>query len=432
MSELQNVYIVDGARTPFLKAKKGPNPLASSDLAVQTAQHLLLKQPFEPSQVDNLVIGSTIPNVDETNIARIVALRIGCGDKVPAWTVMRNCASGLQAIDSAATQIMMGKNNLVLAGGTDAMSQAPLLFNHDMTVWFAEFFTAKTWGEKLALIPKLRPHFLAPVIAILRGLSDPVVGISMGQTAENIAYRFNITRTEMDEYALLSHQRLAYAQDKSLIPEISPVFDDLGTCHTVDDGLRRETTLEKLAKLKPFFDKKFGRVTAGNSSQITDGAAMMVLASAQAVKKYKLPVLARIVDIQWAALDPSMMGLGPVHAITPMLARNHLSKEDIDYWEINEAFAAQVIGCLRAWEDPDYCRDNLGLDKPFGHVPIDRINVDGGAIAIGHPVGASGARITLHLANILKREKAKYGVASLCIGGGQGGAILIENVNEVQ
>jgi acetyl-CoA C-acetyltransferase len=432
MSELQNVYIVDGARTPFLKAKKGPNPLSGSDLAVQATQHLLLKQPFEAHQFDNVVVGCTLPSPEEANIARIVGLRVGCGDKVPAWTVMRNCASGLQAIDSAATQIMMGKNNLVLAGGTDAMSQAPLLFNRDMTVWFAEFVSAKTWGEKLALIPKLRPHFLAPVIAILKGLTDSVVGINMGQTAENVAYRFNITRQEMDEYALLSHQRLANAQDKSLIPEITPVFDDMGTCHTVDDGLRRETTLEKLGKLKPFFDKKFGRVTAGNSSQITDGAAMLVLASAQAVKKYKLPVLARIVDVQWAALDPAMMGLGPVHAITPMLTKHGLKKDDIHFWEINEAFAAQVLGCLRAWEDIDYCRDNLGLDKAFGRVPLDRVNIDGGAIAIGHPVGASGARITLHLANILKREKARYGVASLCIGGGQGGAILIENVDGVQ
>lgn len=432
MSELQNVYIVDGARTPFLKAKKLPNPLSGSDLAVQASQHLLLKQPFEPHHIDNVVLGCTLPNPDEANIARILALRVGCGDKVPAWTVMRNCASGLQAIDSAATQISLGKSNLILAGGTDAMSQAPLIFNHDMTVWFAEFFSAKTLGEKLSLIPKLRPHFLAPVVALLRGLTDSVVGINMGQTAENVAYRFNITRQEMDDYALLSHQRLAHAQDKGLIPEVTPVFDNTGTCHTVDDGLRRETTLEKLAKLKPFFDKKFGKVTAGNSSQITDGAAMMVLASAQAVKKYKLPVLARIVDVSWAALDPAMMGLGPVHAITPMLARNGLTKDQIDFWEINEAFSAQVIGCLRAWEDVDYCRDSLGLDKPFGHVSMDRVNVDGGAIAIGHPVGASGARITLHLAEILKREKGRYGVASLCIGGGQGGAILIENVDGVQ
>lgn len=432
MSELQNVYIVDGSRTPFLKAKTGPNPLAGSDLAVQAARHLLLKHPLDPASIDNVVLGCTIPNPDEANVARIVALRVGCGDKVPAWTVMRNCASGLQAIDSAATQIKLGQSQLVLAGGTDAMSQAPLLFNHDMTVWFANFFTAKTLGEKLALIPKLRPRFLAPVIAILRGLTDAVVGLSMGQTAENLAYRFGITREEMDQYALVSHQRLAFAQDKGLIPEISPLFDDTGACHTVDDGLRRETTLDKLAKLKPFFDKKFGRVTAGNSSQITDGAAMLILASAQAVKKHKLPVIARIIDVEWAALDPAVMGLGPAHCIPPLLARHRLSKDDIDYWEINEAFAAQVIGCLRAWEDEQYCREELGLDKAFGSIPMDRLNVDGGAIAIGHPVGASGARITLHLAKILQRENARYGIASLCIGGGQGGAILIEQVNEVQ
>lgn len=428
---MQAAYIVDGTRTPFLKARGGPNVFSNSDLAVAAGSELLLKQPFEPSDIENVVIGSTIPNPDEPNIARIIALRLGCGDYVPAWTVMRNCASGLQAIDSAATQIMMGRNDLVLAGGVDAMSQAPLLYNEAMTRWFAAFAGAKTMGQRLAMLPKFRPSFLKPIISLLRGLTDPVCGINMGQTAENVAHRFGITRHEMDAFALRSHQRLANAQDKDYIKEIVPIFENKGKTHELDDGLRRDSSLDRLAKLKPFFDKKFGQVTAGNSSQITDGAAMLVLASAKAVKKYNLPVLAKIVDANWAALSPEVMGLGPVHAITPMLQRNNLGLNDVGAYEINEAFAAQVLGCLRAWQDKDYCTKYLGLNDVFGELHDDKLNIDGGAIAIGHPVGASGARITLRLAHILKRENQRYGVASLCIGGGQGGAILIENVDEV-
>lgn len=426
------VYIVDGARTPFLKSRTAPNPMSNSDLAVAAGQALLMRQPFSPHDIDQVIVGSTIPNPNETNIGRIVALRVGCGDAVPGMTVMRNCASGLQALDTAACQIMLGKSDLILAGGTDAMSQAPLLFNEDMTRWLAYFFAAKTVGEKLKLLTKLRPHFFKPVIAILKGLTDPVVGINMGQTAENVAHKFGITRKEMDEYALQSQQRTAKAQDEQhFSAEISGVCDPKGNAFESDDGVRRDTSLEKLAKLKPFFDKKYGQITPGNSSQITDGAAMLILASKAAVEKYNLPVIAKIVDCQWGALDPAFMGLGPAHAIAKLLKKQHLGLKDIDYWEINEAFAAQVIGCIRAMADDTYCKENLGLSGALGTIDMARLNVDGGAIALGHPVGASGARIILHLAHLLKREGAKRGIASLCIGGGQGGAMLIESVDGV-
>ncbi|MFI4956852.1 MAG: acetyl-CoA C-acetyltransferase [Gammaproteobacteria bacterium] len=426
------VYIVDGARTPFLKARTAPNPLSSSDLAVAAGQALLMRQPFAPDEIDQVVVGSTIPNPNETNIGRIVALRVGCGFSVPAMTVMRNCASGLQALDTAACQIMLGKSDLILAGGTDAMSQAPLLFNEDMTRWLAYFFATKTPLEKLKLIPQLRPHFFAPVISMLKGLSDPVVGINMGQTAENVAYEFGITRQEMDEYSMQSQLRTAKAQDDGVFnAEISSICDPRGKSFASDDGVRRDTTLEKLAKLKPFFDKKYGQITAGNSSQITDGAAMLILASKEAVERHRLPVLAKIVDCQWGALDPAFMGLGPAHAIAQLLAKQKLGIQDIDYWEINEAFAAQVIGCVKALAQEKYCQEKLGLSGALGAIDYERLNVSGGAIAIGHPVGASGARLILHLAHLLRSKGVKRGVASLCIGGGQGGAMLIESVDGV-
>lgn len=426
------VYIVDGARTPFIKARTAPNPLSNSDLAVAAGQALLMRQPFAPDEIDQVVIGSTIPNPNETNIGRIVALRVGCGLSVPGMTVMRNCASGLQALDTAACQIMLGKSDLILAGGTDAMSQAPLLFNEEMTRWLSYFFAAKTPMEKLKLIPQLRPQFFKPVIAILKGLSDPVVGINMGQTAENVAFEFGITRKEMDEYSLHSQLRAAAAQDAGEFKhEIAPICDPRGKSFAEDDGVRRDTTLERLGKLKPFFDKKYGQITAGNSSQITDGAAMLILASKEAVLRHRLPVLARIVDCEWGALDPAYMGLGPAHAIAQLLMKQKMGIKDIDFWEINEAFAAQVIGCVRAMEDEKYCKDKLGLSGALGAIDYDRLNVNGGAIAVGHPVGASGARLVLHLAHLLRSKGAKFGIASLCIGGGQGGAMLIESVDGV-
>ena len=372
-----------------------------------------------------------MPGPDEANIARVVALRLGCGNGVPAFTVMRNCASGMQAIDNAALQIASGRSHLILAGGTDAMSHAPLLFNQKMATWMASWFSAKSASQRLALITKFRPSFLVPVIALMRGLTDPIVGLDMGQTAEKLAFRFNITREQMDSLAVESHQKLARALAEQHMPEITPIMDYRGNTYRQDNGVRPDSSVEKLANLKPFFDKKYGMVTAGNSSQITDGACLLILASAEAVRKYKLPVLGRIVDSEWAALDPSQMGLGPVHAATPILQRHNLKPNDLDCWEINEAFAAQVLACLAAWDDESYCKEHLGLKGALGAPSRDRLNRDGGAIAAGHPIGASGARIVLHVLENLKQENGARGIAAICIGGGQGGAMYLERVTEV-
>ena len=420
------VYIVDGSRTPFLKAKGKPGPFTAVELALGCARPLLARQTFSPEQLDEVIVGCVMPGPDEANIARVIALRLGCGKKVPAWTVQRNCASGMQALDCAAKDIALGRAHLVLAGGVESMSHAPVLYNNDMVTWLGRLAMSRTLISKLKTITTLRPRFLKPIIGLLRGLTDPVVGLSMGQTAENLAYRFNIDRQAMDSFAVQSHQRLAAAQEAGLLNEIEALYDQSGHSYLDDDGVRSDSSVEKLAKLKPVFDRPFGNVTAGNSAQITDGASMLLLASQEAVEKYKLPVLGKIVDSQWAGLEPSQMGLGPVHSITPILQRNNFALSDIDFWEINEAFAAQVLGCLAAWDDPDYCKEELGLDNTLGKIDQNKLNVDGGGVSIGHPVGASGARIVLHLLHVLERNKAKRGIASLCIGGGQGGAMLIE------
>lgn len=426
----RNVYIVDGNRTPFLKAK-GPGLFSASDLAVQAGSALLSRQPFEPSDLDEVILGSAMPGPDEANIARVVALRLGCGEKVPGFTVMRNCASGMQALDDAALNIATGRSDLVLAGGTEAMSHAPLLFNKGMAKWLSQWFMAKSLPQRLTLVTKFRPAYLAPVIALLRGLTDPIVGLNMGQTAEKLAFKFGITREEMDSFSVDSHLKLAkaYAEDK--MHEVSPMIDKKGKVYSQDDGYRPDSSVEKLAKLKPFFDKKYGMVTAGNSSQVTDGAALLILASADAVKKYNLPVLGRLVDTNWGALDPAEMGLGPVFAATPIMQKHNLKPKDFDVWEINEAFAAQVIACLRAWDDKEFCKANFGLDKEMGSPSLSTLNQDGGAVATGHPIGASGARIVLHALEVLKRENGKRAMAAICIGGGQGGAMYLERVTEV-
>lgn len=428
---MRDVYIVDGTRTPFLKARGKPGPFSASDLAVSAGKELLLRQPFSPTDIDEVVIGCMMPSPDEANIGRVIALRLGCGKATPAWTVQRNCASGMQAIDSAAKDIAMGRCDLVLAGGTEAMSRAPLLFNDGMINWMAGLASAKTWKTKLQQYAQFRPAFLAPIIALLRGLNDPLVNLTMGQTAENIAYRFQITREQMDQFALESHQRTAAAQSEKHLTEVEPLYSTQGNLCQFDDGVRSDSSMEKLATLKPFFDKKFGSVTAGNSSQVSDGAVLLLLASLDAIKKYHLPVLAKISGIEWAGVDPAEMGLGPVYATQQLLKQKQLDAKEIDYWEINEAFAAQVLGCLAAFESDQYCQQYLGLPHAFGKIDRSKLNIDGGAIALGHPVGASGARIVLHLAEILRRKNAKKGVATICIGGGQGGAMLIENVSEV-
>ena len=420
------VYVVDGVRTPFLKARGRPGPFHASDLALAAGRALLTRLGLGPGEVDQVVLGCVSSGPDEANIARVVSLRLGCGEQVPAWTVQRNCASGMQALESAALDIAGGRSELVLAGGTEAMSHHPVMLNELMVTWLGMWSQARTLGARGRALAQLRLKHFKPIIALLRGLTDPVVGLSMGQTAEELAERFAIGREAMDAYAVRSHQRLAHALEQGRLDEIEPLYDGDGHVYEHDDGLRPDSSVEALARLRPVFDRPVGRVTAGNSAQVTDGAALLLLASEDAVQRLGLPVLGRIVDGQWAGLDPAQMGLGPVHAMAPLMRRHGLDSGDIGVWEINEAFAAQVLACASAWQSDVFCREALGLKGAFAPIDEERLNVDGGGISLGHPVGASGARITLHALKVMQREGRRTGIASLCIGGGQGGALLLE------
>ncbi|OIQ00020.1 MAG: acetyl-CoA acetyltransferase [Zetaproteobacteria bacterium CG2_30_46_52] len=421
----RKVYVVDGLRTPFLKARGKRGTFSASDLAVQAGRSLLMRMPFQATDLDEVIIGCVMPEPNEANIARIIALRLGAGNYVPAWTVQRNCASGMQAIDAARLKIMSGESDLILAGGTEAMSRAPLLMNATLVDWLADWRGAKTVPQKLGMLSKVRPNFFAPVIAILQGLTDPIVGLNMGQTAENLAFKFGVSREEMDAFAMESHLKISKAMRNGDMDEIMNMVSNSGDIIAADDGVRADSTMEKLAKLSAVFDRVYGLVTAGNSAQITDGAAMLVLASDVAVKKYKLPVLGTIDDVQWAALEPEFMGLGPAYAIPPLLQRNNMGVDDVQAWEINEAFAVQVQANVLALNDDAFCQKALGLDAAFGVIAPEKLNREGGAIAIGHPIGASGARIVLHILKGMQKRGEQKGVAAICIGGGQGGAVLV-------
>jgi acetyl-CoA C-acetyltransferase len=396
---------------------------------VQCGRPLLLRQPFAPDAFDQVILGCVNVIADEMNPARVAALRLGMGEAMTAFTVQINCGSGMQSIDTAYRYIRKGVSDLILAGGAEALSHAPLVFNRRAVKWYGRLFAARGLGARLAAMLSFRPSFLTPVIGLERGLTDPITDLNMGQTAELVAHLFHISRRQADEYAAESQQRLAAAQREGhFAGEIEPAFARDGTVYDHDDGVRPQTTADSLAKLKPAFERPWGKVTPGNSSQITDGASWVILASEDALKEHKLTPKAVILDSEWAALDPSVMGLGPVYCSTPILKRHQLALSDIELWELNEAFAAQVLGCLAAWDDAEFCRDALGLPDAAGRIARDRLNVDGGAIGLGHPVGASGNRIVLHLVNAMRRLGLKRGIATECIGGGQGGAMLIEAI----
>src|SRR5215813_8019843 len=423
------VFIIDGSRTPFLKARSGPGPFTPVDLAVQCGRPLLARQPFPSSAFDQVILGCVNVIADEMNPARVAALRLGMGESMVAFTVQINCGSGMQSIDTGYRYIREGGANLILAGGTEALSYAPLVWPSGGVRWFAGLATAKGLGAKIMAALKLRPKYLKPIIGLERGLTDPITDLNMGQTAEVVGHLFGITRTQSDAYAVESHRRLSRAQSEGWLKgEVETAFARDGKFYDHDDGVRPDSTPESLGRLRPVFERPWGQVTAGNSSQITDGASWVILASEEAVAKHGLTPKAVIVDSHWTALDPSIMGLGPVMSATELLKRNKLTLQDIETWELNEAFATQVLGCLAAWNDEKFCKEILGLDGAAGQIDQSKLNVDGGAISLGHPVGTSGNRIVLHLINAMKRIGTRRGIATECIGGGLGGAMLIEAV----
>lgn len=393
---MSNVYIVDGARTAFTSFGGSFSNVNSVELGVATAVEALNRSKVKSEQVDHVVYGGVIATgVNASYLARHIGLKAGVPQEIPALTLNRLCGSGMQAIITAAQQILLGEADIVLAGGTENMSQSPY-----------SNFEQRFNGSKMGNI-----QFVDMLQATL---TDQYTGSGMGMTAEKLAQQYKISREEQDEFALLSHNRAANARAAGYFKEeIVPVNVQTRKNEIsieVDEHIKENSNFESLSKLRPAFIKE-GTVTAGNSSGINDGAASVIVASEKAVRENGLNPIARIISWGIAGVDPTIMGIGPVPAIKQALQKANLSLEDMDLVEINEAFAAQYLAVEK----------ELGLNR-------DITNVNGGAIALGHPVGASGTRITLSSAYELRRRGGKYAAASLCIGGGQGIALIIEKI----
>ena len=425
----ERIAIIAGFRSPMGKAGGSLKNLTAHDLGARIAKEVILRSKIDINKIDEVIIGNVAQPGDAANIARVIALKAGVPQHVPAFTVHRNCASGMEAMTTACSKILNGEAEIILAGGVESMSNIPLLFNKKMTALFANLFKAKTLGQKLATLSQFRLNFLSPIIGLTQGLTDPISGLIMGCTAENIAKDFVITRQDQDDFSLRSHQKAEAAMTKGIFKEeIIPVFnndENKSLMIEEDEGVRKGQRIEDLAKLKPYFEKITGTVTVGNSSQITDGAAFAILMRESKAKELGLEILGYIREFSYAGLDPSRMGLGPVFAAKKVFDKTGLSLKDMELIEINEAFAAQVIGCVRAFACEEFCQKNFGTSE-LGEINDEILNVNGGAVALGHPVGMSGARIAIHLLRELKRRGKNRGLASICIGGGQGGAMILE------
>ncbi len=424
------VYIVQGKRTPQAKSGTQLKDVDAPYLGAYLIRYLLDDTSIPNDAVDEVIIGNTGTPAKYPNIGRVIALEAGLDKKTSGYSCHRNCASGMEAVSHAYLKIASGRSDIILAGGVENMSQMPLIYGKEMTELFVQMMKAKTVKDKLKAIGTFRPPFLSPIIAIEQGLTDPFCGLNMGQTAELLAREFGLTREQQDTFANRSHQLACQAQEKGIwAEEIVPLPVGPNMEHLLKDdvGPRKNSTVEGLSKMRPYFEKKSGTVTVGNACPITDGGSVLLFASEEAVKKYDLKPLARLVDYHFHGLEPERMGMGPLLAMDGVLKRTGMTIDQMDYIEINEAFAAQVMAVVEACKNPE-ASARFGLDHTIGEIPLDKLNVNGGGIALGHPVGSTGSRLIVTLMHQLRREKAKYGIASLCIGGGQGGAVIIENL----
>jgi len=421
------VAIVAGCRTPFAKAGTVYRDLTAVDLAKACTRELLERTDVAPDLVGTVVMGQVIPSVKAPNLAREVALATGLPKSVPAHTVNRACASANEAIAEVASAILQGHLEAGIAGGAESISNVPILFRKRMAQALVDASRAKGLGAKLAAFSKVRLRDLAPDAP---AIAEPSTGLTMGQSAEKMARENGITREEQDWIALRSHQKGAAATEDGRLPaemcavHVLPRYE---TTVRTDNLLRKDTSLEALAKLPPVFDRKYGTVTAGNSSPLTDGAAAVLLMLEKRAKAEGYAPLAYVRSWAVTAVDPAgQLLMGPAFAIPKALERAGLELSDMDLIEMHEAFAAQVASNIQALESETFAREKLGRSKPVGQVNRDRLNVCGSSIALGHPFGATGARITTTLANELTRRNGKFGLLSVCAQGGMGFAMVLE------
>ncbi len=428
----QPLAVLAGVRTPFVKAFGELAALPADELGRIAVERLLARSGCQPGEVDEVIFGNVAGPPEASNIARVIALRARVPADRIAHTVNRNCASGMEAIFAAWQAIEEDRAELVIVGGTESMSNVPLIWDRRMKDWFVRWRRERRWWRKAALLAQLRPSFFRPVAALELGLTDPTCGLTMGQTAEVLAREFSISRERQDEFALTSHQRAVAAWEQGFFDgEVLPlgVEETGGAGVQRDSGPRPGQTMAALAKLAPIFERN-GTITVGNSCPITDGAVALLAAPLQHAVEPPLEPLGYVRAYAVAGCDPRRMGLGPVFAIHKLLWQTGRSLADFDLLEINEAFAAQVLACLKAMASEQFAREHLGRQQALGEIDPSRLNVHGGAIALGHPVGATGARLVLTLLRALRARGGRNGLASLCVGGGQGVAVWVQTTLE--
>ena len=430
-SDGTRIVLAAGLRVPQARAGGAYMQEDAGHLGARAARELIARTGVDPATIDEVVVGCAGPPHDQANIARVIALRAGVPRSVPAHTVARNCASGMQAVTTAAAEIEAGHGSLYLCMGVEVMSQYPLIFNRKAVSFFGRLSRARSLGQRLGAMASFRPSFMAPRVSITEGLTDPTCGLIMGSTAEILARDFGITREEADAFALESHARAKKAREagrfaREILPHLPQGARKKSTSMVHDDGIRDDQTMERLAKLRPYFEKPDGTVTVGNACGITDGACAIFVATEERARSLGLTPLARLKSYAWAGCDPARMGLGPVYSSAKAMARAGVELSDIGAIEINEAFAAQVIACSKAFESNEFATRELGRTRPLGAIDPAKLNKNGGAIALGHPVGSTGARLLLTTAHELEESDTELGLATLCIGGGQGGACVLE------
>jgi len=422
----RRVAIVAGVRTPFARSGTVFGDVPATALARHATKELLYRAEIDGREIDQVIFGQVVTSVLTPNVAREVSLLPQLPPTVPAYSLNRACASAAQAIQNAATEIFFGHADVAIAGGVESLSDIPILHSRRFSRILVEASKAKSLGQRLGAFSRVRPRDLVPVSP---AIAEPSTGESMGQSAENMAKENGISREAQDRIALQSHQRAAAATaDGRLTAEIVPWLGgkELDEVTVSDNGIRSDTSLEALAKLKPVFDRRYGSVTAGNSSPLTDGAAAVLLMSEERAAALGYRPLAFIRSYASSAVDPGwQLLMGPALAVPEALRRAGIGWNELGLVEIHEAFAAQVLSNVQAWASADWA-DRLGLPGPVGEVDWERTNVMGGSIAIGHPFGATGARIVTTLANEMNRRDVQFGLVSICAQGGMGYAMVLE------
>jgi acetyl-CoA acyltransferase len=428
MSAQKRVAIIDGVRTPFARAFGLYKRLSAAELGRMATNELLERSGVDPEEVDSVVFGCTLAPIAGPNVAREIQFRTPIPRSAAAHTVQMYCASGARAIVDGVHEILRGDADAVVAGGTDSTSSMRALFSQGLTDALNAASKAKTLGARVGAFSNVRPKDFAPVIP---GIEEPTTGLTMGQSADRMAKELGITREEQDEWALTSHTRAAKAtaegrMAKELVPaQIPPKFE---TAVTSDTDIRSDSSLEKLASLRPVFDRRYGTVTAGNASPLTDGAAAVLLMDAEKAKALGLKPKGYFRAFGQAGLDlakePLLMG--PAYATPIALERAGMKLSDIDYIEMHEAFAASVLAAIRALESDRFATEKLGKSKAVGKIDLENMNANGGSIAIGHPFGATGARLVMTLLNEMIRRKVGTGLATMCAAGGLGLSLIVE------